>query len=86
MEIKRREYLETKNTKKPTEIIVFTYGLSFSCTSLFIKGLKVNGARLIVGYDSRPDLVGEKLDASQSFSGFEFFIFRTYSKFRKIRL
>ena len=41
MEIKRREYLETKNTKKPTEIIVFTDGYSFSCTSLFITGLQV---------------------------------------------
>ena len=39
MEEKRREYLATNKTKKPTEIIVFTDGYSFSCTSVFIKGL-----------------------------------------------
>ena len=57
MEIKRREYLKTNNTKKPTEIIVFTDGYSFSCTSFFIKGLQANDAGIIVGYNSRPDLV-----------------------------
>ena len=73
MEIKRREYLKTQNTKKPTEIIVFTDGYSFSCTSTFIKGLQVHGAGIIVGYNSRPDLVEEKYDASQSNSAVETF-------------
>ena len=35
MEMKRREYLLTNNTKRPTEILVFTDGYSFSCTSTF---------------------------------------------------
>ena len=37
MDKKRREYLKTGKLKKPTEIIIFTDGFSFSCTSLFIK-------------------------------------------------
>ena len=78
MEIKRREYLETNSTKKPTEIIVFTDGFSFSCTSVFIKGLQVHGAAIVVGYNSRPDLVEEKYDASQSNSAVETFPFSEY--------
>ena len=75
MEKKRREYLETGKTKKPTEIIVFTDGYSFSCTSVFIKGLQVQGAAITVGYNSRPDLVEKKYDASQSNSAVETFTF-----------
>ena len=41
MEKKRKEYLLTGKTKKPTEIIVFTDGYSFSCASDFIRGLQV---------------------------------------------
>lgn len=78
MEKKRREYLETNKTKKPTEIIVFTDGYSFSCTSVFIKGLQVHGAAILVGYNSRPDLVEEKYDASQSNSAVETFPFSEY--------
>ena len=78
MEMKRKEYLETNNTRKPTEIIVFTDGFSFSCTSLFIKGLQVNGVGIIVGYNSRPDLVEEKYDASQSNSAASTFPFSEY--------
>lgn len=39
MEKKRLEYLEYGNSKKPTEIIIFTDGFSFSCTSVFIRGM-----------------------------------------------
>ena len=78
MEIKRREYIKTQKTKKPTEIIVFTDGYSFSCTSLFIKGLQVHGAAILVGYNSRPDLVEEKYDASQSNSAVETFPYSEY--------
>ena len=46
MENKRREYLSSGKTKKPTEILVFTDGYSFSCTSVFIRGLQVNNSRL----------------------------------------
>ena len=73
MEKKRREYFDTGKVKKPTEVIVFTDGYSFSCTSLFIKGLQVHGAAILVGYNSRPDLVEKKYDASQSNSAVETF-------------
>ena len=46
MEQKRREFLATNKTKKPTEIIVFTDGFSFSCGSIFIKGLQVYDQQL----------------------------------------
>ena len=78
MEKKRREYLEG-NLKKPTEVIVFTDGYSFSCTSVFIKGLQVHGSAILVGYNSRPDLVESKYDASQSNSAVE-----TFSYFENI--
>ena len=80
MEIKIREYLKTNNIRKPTEIIVFTDGYSFSCTSIFIKGMQVHGAGIIVGYNSRPDLVEEKYDASQSNSDVETFSYSEYIK------
>ena len=66
MEIKRRLYLDTGKTKKPTEIIIFTDGLSFSCTSVYIKGLQTHGGAIIVGYNIRPDLINTKIDASLS--------------------
>lgn len=77
MEQKRREYLDGK-VKKPTEVIVFTDGYSFSCTSVFIKGLQVHGSAILVGYNSRPDLVEEKYDASQSNSAVETFSYSEY--------
>ena len=79
MEKRRREYLDGK-LKKPTEVIVFTDGYSFSCTSVFIKGLQVHGAAILVGYNSRPDLVEKKYDASQSNSAVE-----TFSHFENIK-
>ena len=65
---KRKSFL-TKKTKKPTEIIIFTDGYSFSCTSSLITGLQVYGAAIIVGYNSRPGLEKKYFDASQSNSG-----------------
>ena len=73
MEKKRKEYLLTGKTKKPTEIIVFTDGYSFSCASDFIRGLQVKGHGIMVGYNSRPDLNKSDFDASQSNSGLEEF-------------
>ena len=73
MELKRKEYLKIGKTKKPTEIIIFTDGYSFSCTSMFIKSLQVMGGAIIVGYHSRPDLVESKYDASQSNSAIDSF-------------
>ena len=65
---KRKSFL-TMKTKKPTEIIIFTDGFSFSCASSLITGLQVYGAAIIVGYNSRPGLEKKYFDASQSNSG-----------------
>ena len=64
-----RKYFLTGKTKKPTEIIIFTDGYSFSCTSSLITGLQAYGGAIIVGYNSRPDLEKKYFDASQSNSG-----------------
>ena len=68
MEKKRREYLMTGKTKKPTEIIIFTDGYSFSCTSDFIKGLQEHGHAILVGYNARPGIEKSDFDAAQSSS------------------
>ena len=73
MEKKRRIYLDTGNAKRPTETIVFTDGLSFSCGSIFVRGLQVHGAAIIAGYNIRPDLINANVDASQSNSPVETF-------------
>ena len=73
MEKKRKEYLATRKTKKPTDILVFTDGYSFSCTSTFITGLQTHGHGIIVGYNARPDLNKSDFDASQSNSPVETF-------------
>ena len=80
MENKRREYLSSGKTKKPTEILVFTDGFSFSCTSVFIRGLQVNGHGITVGYNARPDLDKTDFDASQSNSAVETFDFSEYTQ------
>ena len=72
MEKNRRKYLSTKHTKKPTEIIVYTDGFSFSCGSFLIKGLQVYGSAIIVGYNAKPDITSEvDFDASLSNSAVE---------------
>ena len=74
IEEKRRKYIETKNTKKPTEIIIFTDGYSFSCGSVFIKNLQVYGSAIVVGYRAKIDITNKKdFDASQSNSAVESF-------------
>ena len=74
VEAKRKEYLSGK-TKKPTEIIIYTDGYSFSCTSMFIKYMQITGSAIIVGYNSSPGLFGTKFDASQSNSAVDSFSF-----------
>ena len=56
--------LDTGNAKRPTETIVFTDGLSFSCGSIFVRGLQVHGAAIIAGYNIRPDLINANVDAT----------------------
>ena len=50
--------------KKPTDVIVFTDGLSFSSTSVFIKNLYYFGGAIIVGYGGDPEK--DIFDASQN--------------------
>ena len=80
MEKKRKEYLLTGRTKKPTEILIFTDGYSISCTSIVIKGLQANGVGILVGYNSKPDLIGKKFEASISNSIVDLYGSSKYSK------
>ena len=50
--------------KRPTDIIIFTDGLSFSATSIFIKNLYYFGGAILVGYSGNPEL--DSFDASQN--------------------
>ena len=54
----------TKNIRKPNEIIIFTDGFSFSATSIFIKETQIQGGAIIVGYSGNPKL--DSFDSSQS--------------------
>ena len=63
----RKKLFNKKHTKKPTDIIIFTDGFSYSTTSVFIKGLQNVGGAIIVGYKGNPNLKDkEKFDASQA--------------------
>ena len=79
MERKRKEYL-TGLTKKPTEILIFTDGYSLSCTSIVIKNLQANGVGIMVGYNSRPDLIEKKFEASISNSMVEIYANSKYTQ------
>ena len=80
VENKRRKYIESKNTKKPTEIIIFTDGFTFSCGSIFIKNMQVYGAGIVVGYRAKKDITNKKdFDASQSNSAVESYEGSEYS-------
>ena len=54
--------------RKPTEIIIFTDGFSYSATSVFIKDLYESGNAIIVGYNGIPNekRKKEKFNGSQS--------------------
>ena len=54
----------TKNIRKPHQIIIFTDGYSYSATSTFIKETQLRGGAIIVGYGGNPN--SEKFDGSQS--------------------
>ena len=72
--------LATGNVRKPTDIIIFTDGFSFSCGSVFVKGLQVYGSAIVVGYNTKPGITSPKdFDTSQSNSAVEQFENSTYS-------
>ena len=61
--------LATGNVRKPTDIIIFTDGFSFSCGSVFVKGLQVYGSAIVVGYNTKPGITSPKdFDATIKFS------------------
>ena len=65
----RKDYENSTNLKKPTDIIIFTDAFSYSATSGFIKSIQKTGAGIIVGYYGNPKNKGTfDFDGSQSFS------------------
>ena len=63
----RKEVKDSKNLKKPTDILILTDSYSFSATSGFIKGLQNTGGAVIIGYYGNPKIKGNDLyDGSQS--------------------
>ena len=60
----KENIFKRNKTKKPTDIIIFTDGLSFSATSVFIKKLYYFGGAILVGYSGNPEL--DSFDASQN--------------------
>ena len=62
----RKLFMNNGILKKPTDIIIFTDGFSFSATSLFIKGFQKTGGAITVGFNGNPQLSDDLFDASQS--------------------
>lgn len=63
----RTSLINTKHSKKPTDILIFTDSFSYSATSLFIKGLHNEGGAIIAGYLGNPNIKGkDEFDDSQS--------------------
>lgn len=60
---------EAKYIRKPTEIIIFTDGYSFSATSSFIKNTQIKGGAIVVGYGGNPNI--NSFDSSQGPSAVE---------------
>jgi len=59
--------LNLKRPRKPTDIIVFTDGFSFSATGIFLKILQYNGGAITVGFFGNPKLrKNVTFDSSQS--------------------
>ena len=60
--------LKMKNKRKPTEILVYTDGYSFSAASFYLKYLKQYGGAIIAQYLGNPKKKDEKFDIGQSAS------------------
>ena len=62
-----RKYINDNGfLKRPTDIIIFTDGFSFSATSIFIKAFQKTGGAITVGFNGNPKLSDDLFDASQS--------------------
>ena len=75
---KRKELLNTKKTKKPTDIIIFTDTHSFSATSIFLKSFKQSGGAIIAGYFGNPKNKVTIRDSGISSSGIEMYDWTVY--------
>ena len=62
--------LNLKNKRKPTDIIVFTDGFSFSATSCVIKYLQYYGGGITAGYFGNPNKANIPYDSSLHTTGF----------------
>ena len=50
----REELYKLNNIKRPTDIIIFTDGISSGASSFLIKDLQERGGAIIVGYKGNP--------------------------------
>ena len=82
----RKDFENSKNLKRPTDIIIYTDGFSYSATSTFIKGFQHIGGAITVGYFGNPKINGtDVFDASQADSGiFDFEGSETYNKLKEL--
>ena len=55
-----------KNPRKPTEILIYTDGFSYSATSLLLKYMQYNGGAITAGYFCNPNLDNIPYDSSLS--------------------
>ena len=60
----RKEFIDTKNLKNPTDIIIFTDSFSSAAASIFIKSFQNDRAAILVGFNSNSD--GDNFIPSQS--------------------
>ena len=66
----RKDFENSENLKRPTDIMIYTDGFSYSATSTFIKGFQHIGGAITVGYYGNPKINGtDVFDASQADSG-----------------
>ena len=63
----RNNVIKSNNSRKPTDILIFTDSFSYSATSIFIKGIHNEGGAIIAGFLGNPDIIGtDEFDNSQS--------------------
>ena len=66
----REEYKNSKNIKKPTDIIIFTDSNCYSAASIFIQDFQTLGGAIVVGYFGNPK-GNDLFDSSQAYSSVE---------------
>ena len=75
-----------ENKRKPTDIIVFTDGFSYSATSVLLKYLQYNGGGITVGYLGNPNKRNIPFDSSLSPSAIieNLTLFEVSDEYRKL--